>query len=329
MNIQFRADASSKIGSGHIRRCLTLAEAIKRHGPHKIQFISDLNGTEHLIGNINKLGIDLKNPSHNNFPENTDWLIIDSYDIDKKWEKQKSDITDKIFVIDDLANRQHHCHLLLDQNFYSDANTRYQKLVPKQCKLLLGPQYSLLRNEFLTFKNCTNRDINKLNKLLVNFGGTDPAGMTLKTLNLIKGFKFEINVVVGKGVPSLDQIKKLCEAHENMNLHIQTSEMARLIYEADLAIAANGTSTWERCCLGLPTISISIADNQVDLSNHLHKLGGCFYVGKHTDKDIGDKILNQLNLCRENPNLLQEQSNIIKKLTDGNGANKIAGIICG
>ena len=327
MNLLFRADASSEIGSGHIRRCLTLAEAIQRLGTHKIQFMSDLSGATHLRDNLTNLGINVLNPLTDLIPTDTDWLIIDHYKIDIEWETKHSQENRKILVIDDLANRKHLCDVLLDQNYFKDIDSRYTNLVPKNCNQLLGPRYSLLRTEFSNALKKYNRKFNSVNSLLINFGGTDPVGMTLKALLLVKDFDLQIDVVVGQGVSDLEEIKKNC-TNKNIKLHIQTNKMAEIILNSDLAIAANGTSTWERSCLGLPTISISIADNQVELSKCLHEINGCFYIGHYSDNDISFKIKEQLNSCMNDPQNLEGQSQVIRKLSDGQGADYVAKVIC-
>ena len=201
MKVAIRVDASNKIGTGHVIRCLTLAIQMRRSGDFvlficrelpghlceliesngfdvfrlpakKIQFesIAHSSGTPHASW----LGVDWETDaaqtydcmlSHGFF----DWLIVDHYAIDYCWEKKLSPLTKKLMVIDDLANRKHDCDLIIDQNLYSKFERRYDNLVPKNCHKLLGPKYVLLRKEFLTSKKKTQ--INSTNKIFVSFYG--------------------------------------------------------------------------------------------------------------------------------------------------------------
>jgi UDP-2,4-diacetamido-2,4,6-trideoxy-beta-L-altropyranose hydrolase len=197
-----------------------------------------------------------------------DWLIVDHYAIDIKWERALRPYFKHLMIIDDLADRYHDCEILLDQNFYSNYQYRYQQLVPKSCNLLLGPQYALLRPEFGEMHRCVKMRNGEISNILVFMGGSDSTNETKKVLLALEKINFAgvVNVVVGYSNPYRDEIIEICNRHENYKFYCQVDNMAELMNKADLAIGAGGSTTWERCCLALPSLVISVAENQVVLA---------------------------------------------------------------
>lgn len=313
MNIAIRVDSSFIIGSGHLMRCLTLAEQIKSQIQANIVFISrDLDKNMNCL--VENRGFDLyvlpKKTNNNQLPGYEQWLtvtqqedaeevkgflqkqqvdllIIDSYAIDYKWENIVRPLVKKIMVIDDLANRKHDCDILLDQNYYADMKLRYQGLVPKYCNQLIGPEYALLREEFYIAKKKLRKRTGIIKNILVFFGGSDPSNETCKTLEALIQLKttdIAINVVVGASNPHKDSLRLIC-AENNFNYLCQVSNMGQLMAEADLAIGAGGSTTWERCFLELPSIVVTIADNQIDIAKEANAIGIINYLGHYTDVD--------------------------------------------
>lgn len=319
MIVAIRVDSSVQIGSGHVMRCLTLAEQLKGLGAEVFFICSD------LAGNMADL-IEIKGYTVECFPcvesakqgdkwendlkytqkilvgiqKQVDWLIIDHYGLDVSWENQLRAYAKKIMVIDDLANRQHDCDLLLDQNLYLDMDHRYQELVPSNCKQLLGPQYVLLRTEFYeTRKKMRERD-GKVRRVLIFFGASDCTNETGKILEVIKQLNrpdIAIDVVVGVTNPNKEQIQELCNSMFHTTFHCQIDHMAQLIANADLAVGAGGTAIWERCFLGLPSITIVVADNQRQTTEAVAKLGATLYVGESstiTTQQLSQCIMKML-----------------------------------
>ena len=317
-NIVIYANSSYSIGNGHVMRCLTLADYFKTKGAN-LTFMTDKS----LAGNISNLiaakGYKITQPSLENIPQDTNWLIIDNYDTDQVFESQARKYTKYIMVIDDLADRPHDCDLLLDQNLYINAETRYHDLVTENSTLLLGPKYALLRDEFLQERTNLRDKDGKVNRIFVNFGGTDPVDMTSTTLGILKNYNIETDIIVGANSAHLEKLKKTCANIANFNLHIQTPSIAKLMAKSDLAIAAGGSSVWERCCLGLPSIIVSIADNQLELSETLEKQEMCFYAGFYSDYEIDKEISKLLNYCINSPIMLETCSKEIMALSDGRG----------
>lgn len=314
----FRADASTQIGSGHVMRCLTLAQKLKKEKQAKVYFVMRL-----LEGNLINLVKDKgftvltlpETPVNNDLQgyvkwltvtqkqdaedtkaviselSNIDLLVVDSYAIDYIWENELRPYVKKIMIIDDLANRKHNCDILLDQNFYLNKEERYKRLVPENCQLYLGPKFALLREEFYKAKaNLRKRDGN-IKNILVFFGGNDLTNETEKTIKAIEMLNrpdITVNVVVGNSNTNQEKIKKLCDQNLQFKFYCQVDNMAELMNEADLAIGAGGTTIWERYFMELPSIVISVADNQTKICEDCAAEGILNYLGKYSDVNIED-----------------------------------------
>jgi UDP-2,4-diacetamido-2,4,6-trideoxy-beta-L-altropyranose hydrolase len=356
MNVVIRTDASLEIGTGHVMRCITLAKQLKREGAN-ITFVCR-NFPGNSISFIQSQGFHVyslsfsKNQNHGqwirdnwqkdaeetkqiiqNLKKKTDLLIVDHYGLDSKWENDFRKTVTRIMVIDDLADRSHDCDLLLDQNYYLDMQNRYIGLIPDTSIQLLGPDYVLLRDEFLSINLKEIKRDGKINNILVFFGGTDPTGETLKALQAIQELNridIEFNVVVGASNLKKVEIKKKCEQMSNVTFFCQVSNMAELMMKADLAIGAGGTTSWERCYLGLPSILIIVADNQKEVTQAIAQKGAALLLGESSlvSDMVISKVLNALigNLTKlyemmrrswkiVNPNIVKEQL-VTKKIME-------------
>jgi UDP-2,4-diacetamido-2,4,6-trideoxy-beta-L-altropyranose hydrolase len=285
-----RADASVHIGAGHVMRCLTLAQRARRHGV-QVEFLSrDEPGALHELVQaqgftVHRLGAcddDREAVRALAAAQPVDWLVLDHYRIDAVWERSVRDAVRHILVIDDLANRAHDCNVLVDANYWPDAERRYRGLLPDGCISLLGPRFLLLRDEFVQARRDLHRDTSRVQRVLVNFGGTDEANATLlalQALALLEAGDLALDVVIGETNPNRDSLLAALQGLPDARLHVQTSEMARLIAQADIAIGACGSSTWERCFLGLPTLALVLADNQRLAAEQLDREGVLINLG--------------------------------------------------
>lgn len=302
-SVVIRVDASVIIGSGHVMRCLNLADRFKSLGVKVVFVCRDYPGNMFKV--IEKRGYqclqlafdDQGGYSEQEMSDNylkwlwvsqqqdadetlavlsknrikPDLLVIDHFGLDLEWERCLRVLTGKILVIDDIA-RSHECDYLLDQNYYANANQRYLEKVSRNCKLFLGPEYFLFSQEMLEqAKNIRKRT--ELKKIFVFFGGADPENYTLKTLQVALLFpQLEFYVVVGCSNPNYFAIAKFCEQQDNCFLHYNIDYMPRLINECDLGICAGGVNTWERILLKLPSIVYPVAENQVEICSVLGKM---------------------------------------------------------
>jgi len=249
------------------------------------------------------------------------WLIIDHYGVDKKWESKIRKYVEKIIVIDDLANRKHNCDVLIDQNFYKNMKKRYEKLVPRDCIQLEGPKYALLRSEFKSIRKKLKRKY-RLRYILVSFGGSDPTNETYKVLRalMMLNLKCKIDVVVGSNNPNKILIKRLCSNISFCSFHEQPKNIAKLMAKADLAIGAGGTTTWERCCLGLPAIVSILSDDQQKLTEEVAKIGCVINLGR-VSKLTSTNYVNALK--KTETRMLQRMSEKCLRLVDGCGARRV------
>ncbi|MGE5701490.1 MAG: UDP-2,4-diacetamido-2,4,6-trideoxy-beta-L-altropyranose hydrolase [Clostridia bacterium] len=345
MKAVFRADASVVIGSGHLMRCLTLAKMLRKNGASVTFVTRDLGGDfSSLVENENFpliqlpvpkegivtakeheqwLGVEWQMDAEDTIASlqnvgSVDWLIVDHYGIDNRWERFIRPFVSKIMVIDDLADRLHDCDLLLDQNYYDNMHTRYDGLVAPSCQMLLGPQYALLREEFTGMvKKGRIRD-GEVKRILVFFGGSDPTNETMKTLEALRSLTLSeivTDVVVGVGNPAKEQVKQFCSEMPNTNYHCQIENMAELMMLADLSIGAGGSTTWERCYLGLPTIIIMTASNQVETTKALAKNQIVWNLGFHSDVTV-EEVRNALREVLKHTEKVRELSFKAKKFLE-------------
>lgn len=335
MKVVIRTDATNQIGTGHFMRCLTLAEGLKKQAAH-ICFISrnlpaylremlTTKDMEFILLDGNANGTDELNHSHwlgSSQAQDAqatvqvmsdqvwDWLIVDHYALDNRWESVLRQSVKKIFVIDDLADRQHDCDLLLDQNYYADMETRYIGKVPRNCQLLLGQRYALLREEFAdTYKHLRVRN-GQVRRIMVFFGGSDVTNQTQKTLDAIKILAKQdimVDIVVGASNPHKEKVKQQCNDMPNVQYHCQVSNMAELMNCSDLAIGAGGATTWERCVLGLPSLTLVFADNQLQTTADLAEFGAIQFLGWAHEVSVV-MLTQSIRDCIERPELLHKLS---------------------
>lgn len=356
INVLIRTDASFQIGTGHVMRCLTLADQLLSKGCNveficrplpgnlcsyienkgfKVHRLSVPSATDYrtVLRHGHWLGVHWKTDAHEtiqvlddfkNRGYEIDWLIVDHYALDRNWESCLQTYVKKIMVIDDLADRFHQCDILLDQNFFGDHCNRYKQLVPRDCKTLLGPKYALLRSDFVKFrKRIVIR--NRVRRVLVFLGGSDPSNETVKALNSIKLLNrpdLIYHIVVGSSNPQKDVIQEMCESLPNVYYHCQISNMAELMSNADLAIGACGVATWERCCLGLPSLVITVANNQEAIANYVAQAGAIIHLGVASEVTV-DRIVQSMNRIIDDSEALSKMSVAGMKLVDGLGTKRV------
>ena len=254
------------------------------------------------------------------FKNEKNLLLVDNYELSKMWETSLKPVVDKIIVIDDFSNRSHNCNLFIDQNLHT-KNKESNKKNSKNCKKLLGPKYALLRKEFVEGRRTVKRRSGKINRVLILFGGSDEKNQTLKVIKKIVNEKINVDVIVGEPNKNKTKIKKICSRMENFTYYQQPKNIAKIMKKADLAIGAGGIITWERCCLGLPSIVAIVSKNQEDATNAVSKKGCLINLGRVeqlTSEDYLNAIrnLNSRKLIRMHKKCLE--------LVDGKGTERVA-----
>jgi len=354
--VAIRVDASLEIGSGHVMRCLTLAEALRKRGKHlvficrehpgnlldlvrergfeviplpagKNEFGRDEGGEENTPPHSAWLGCDWQTDADQTravlAQRDPDWLIVDHYALDSRWETALRANYRKLMVIDDLADRRHECDLILDQNLQIPG--RYAGLLAKNCRTLLGPRYALLRQQFANARR-TNRARNgTVSQLLVFFGGVDSSGETQKALTAIGMLDrpdLMVDVVIGPTNPNRLGIEATCRSYSNMTPYFQVEDMAARMAEADLFVGSGGSSSWERCCLGLPSLVLSTADNQIAQCEALARFGAQVYLGVARSV-TSERLLQVIGGVLHLPELLNHLSERSQQLVDAMGAERV------
>jgi len=229
------------------------------------------------------------------YPRSERLLVVDHYGLDYRWETMLRSCVDKILIIDDLANRRHECDFLLDQNLYEDLESRYDGLVPENCRLFLGPAYALIRKEFREAKAKMKPRDGQVKRILIFMGGSDPTNETMKALKAVQMLErtdIAVDVVVGANHPFREEIQKKCLDTPTTNFYCQTDRMADLMAEADLAIGGGGTATWERCYMELPSLVVTVAKNQEQVAEYLHRIGAIGLLG--AKEEITEKVITNV-----------------------------------
>jgi UDP-2,4-diacetamido-2,4,6-trideoxy-beta-L-altropyranose hydrolase len=352
----FRADASFEIGTGHVMRCLTLANALRDRGC-KCHFVCrDLPGNLselirehghaiHLLASDDEGGgksstwVDA--PNHANWlrtdwksdaaetlaeiGENiVDWLIVDHYALDAQWELRLRIKCSQIMVIDDLADRLHDCDLLLDQNLIAGRDLLYQNKVSPTCRLMLGPKYALLQPEYAELHARTPLREGVVNNILVYFGGADNdnlSSMAVSAFLSLQRKDLTLDLVINPAGTHADMIRRQVLECPSVTIHNTLSSLARLMVKADLAIGAGGTTSWERSCLGLPSVVITLAENQVLIAAELDKLGVIRWLGDKSQVRETDLVKELTTVITEG--LHPSWSERCSQIVDGRGAERV------
>lgn len=338
MNVVIRTDSSISIGTGHLIRCLTLADGLKQQGigvhfvcreekGNLIELIENRGYEVHRLPSNIELRAEKKLTQiilekKLTFP---DWLIIDHYDIDCSWEISFRKYVKKIMVIDDLANRKHDCDLLLDQNYNVD-NERYHGLIPDHCVQLLGPRYALVRPQFREARENLRKRNGEVKRILVFMGGADPTNQTCKVLGAIKKLNspvIAVDTVIGTANKHREEIESLASNMSNTICHYNVENMSELMAVADLSIGAAGTTAWERSCVGLPSLVITIANNQIEIAENLAKSGIVINLGWFEDVKK-TKITSALKNLLDKPDIIRQMSIDGMRMVDALGTERVA-----
>jgi UDP-2,4-diacetamido-2,4,6-trideoxy-beta-L-altropyranose hydrolase len=327
----FRVDASPSIGSGHVRRCLVLAEALAADG-WSVAFAC-CAGTKEAVPSLARGRFAYRvvpaehkgsTPLHDPAADGCDLLVVDHYELDARFEHACRSWAKTILVIDDLADRPHDCDILLDQTPGRPASD-YTSLVPGNCTILAGSQFALLDPRFRQAREQLGAPADQIRRVLVSFGGTDPAGATVRALEALGVAKLRaaVDVVLGTDNDNMGRIRQLAaELDPPAMVHVSVDDMAGLIASADMAIGAGGVSALERCCLGMPSIIITIADNQHKLAAELalaHAAENLGPLAGLSVRDIADAVVR----AASDPAWRREMRAAALAIADGLGVARV------
>ncbi|WP_306916600.1 MULTISPECIES: UDP-2,4-diacetamido-2,4,6-trideoxy-beta-L-altropyranose hydrolase [unclassified Arthrobacter] len=355
----FRVDASSVIGSGHVMRCLTLAEELRSRGGDCLFVCRTSEGD--LVGEIRRrgfsampmgtVGTDIVTESVSaldhadwlaggwQFDVNEtlqflggvtfDWLVIDHYGIDLQWESEfrAARPTARLACIDDLADRAHECDLLIDQNL-GRRTQDYTALVPPTCKSLVGTRYALLRPEFRAVRAeslARRREGLCPERVFVNLGGVDMANMTARVIEALaelpESNKIKVDIVLGGSAPHADSVRRTARKLPlDTTVYVNTARMADLMALADVAVGAGGGTSWERCSLGLPSMVLELAPNQRNVVLALASHDVAYIL---EDRTLTASVLEAWKKLQDPERLLQMSMNA-SNLVTGDGAMLVA-----
>jgi len=329
VRVLIRADASSQIGIGHVIRCLTLARQLTARGATVSFACLELPG--HQLARIAEAGhgvfalpaqgdelvaLDALLPG----PLCFDGIIVDHYGLDARWESAARRWTRRIMAIDDLADRSHACDLLLDQNYTASA-AAYRALVPDACEILAGPRYALLGE---AFRQARAPGADGSRRVLVSFGGFDQAGMTLKTLQALEGIDdVQVQCIAGQAIPDLAALQALVARRPGWEVQTFVHDLPQRMANAALFVGAGGGTTWERAAMGLPSLCVSVADNQVGNAQALARDGMHLYLGPAQEVTLAG-LRRAIAGLLDDAALRQQFAARSQRLVDGLGVQRVA-----
>lgn len=356
LQVAFRVEASARIGTGHLMRCLTLADALSRQGAVCHFLARDWGPLRALVQSRGHQTValpawssgagpvaDPEAPPHVDWlggPWQEDaeqtrlqlarigasWLVVDHYALTAAWERAVRPATRHLMVIDDLADRPHDCDLLLDANAHPEPVQRYRHRVNPAARCLFGPRYALLRDEFLQARKA-QPPFAQRRSLFIGFGGADADNLTLRSVRAAASLcaaGIPCDVVVGASYPYLDSLRQALAvpAHASTRLHVATDQVAQCMGQARMAVCGGGVSTWERMCMGLPSLVMAAADNQVEALRHLQDRGWIRLLGRASE--VSDAMLaHEIQAFWQSSEALASMAGQGVAVVDGQGARRV------
>ena len=348
--VVFRVDASEKIGTGHVRRCLSLAQALRALGTDVVFLSRELGVDVSAMLGSTGFELDMLPPPDGPVPRSdavphadwagvdsdldveqtgnwllrhgasADWVLIDHYGFDAQWHRTMATIAGtRVAVIDDTADRRIDAALLIDHNYSADHVAKYAGLINADAKILGGPRYALLSPSYVEAKRCPIRS--EVTSIGVFMGGIDAGFYSAQALAACRsaGYNGRVEIVSTSSNPRLAELSAAVVADGNAKLSIDLSDLADFFARHDLQIGAGGGATWERCCTGAPTIAWVVADNQRHVLGPLRNLGALHTIGGDS-KSLSEAIRS---LCNDYSYRTQ-LSDAARRLVDGRGADRVA-----
>lgn len=340
--VAFRADASLAIGAGHVMRCLSLADGLRGAGA-RVRFVCRAD-EGHLGETIVSRGFevdllatagsadDAAQTARMLAGADLDWVVVDHYASDQTWDVELGRVAERVMVIDDLADRPRGCQLLLNQNS-SDADALYAGLLPSSCRVLAGPRYALLRAQFAEARQrlSDRRPADPVRRVLVSLGGMDAGNVTTAVLRALRRANLpseaRIIVLLGPTAPWAEAVREAAaELPWPVEIRVGATDMAALLLEADLAIGAAGSSSWERCAVGLPSVMIVVADNQRAPALTLQRAGAAVVL---MAEELDSRLAEVVTMLAHDPAARAGLSSASAALVDGQGVRRVVQAMMG
>lgn len=330
-DLLIRADANTNIGTGHVMRCLALAQAWQNVG-----------GTAHFLcakvpdGLVARLTAEgmvlhrLNEPSGSKEDAEqttmlaqkigSGWVVEDGYHFDADYQRAIKNVGLRLLAIDDYGHAKHYvADLVLNQNIYANESLYHNREPTTQ--LLLGTEYALLRREFWPWRGWRRMIPNVARNILVTMGGGDPDNQTLKVIRAIQqinGADLSVIVVVGGSNPHLATLEVAISDSPSIRLIQNVTNMPELMTWSDIAISAGGSTCWELAFLGVPALLIATAENQLGIVQHLHSRGIAFHIGWYNEISV-DMISDSLFMLTSDIHMRTDMCLFGQSLTDGEG----------
>ena len=315
----FHVEGSATIGQGHVRRCLTVAHELNDRGWHCI-FYSPATASD--VTSIVGAAV----PVTGSLPEGpVELMVVDSYDTDVSYERSLRDQAGLILAFDDRPIRHHECDVLIDAS-PGRAGSDYRGLVPESCELLVGPGFAPVSERFVERREASlarRRAVTDPTRVFVSFGASDSGSMTLRTIRALASVTpgIHFDAAVTSVAPRVDELRDTGEQLANVTVHVDSDDIAGLMMEADLAVGAAGTTSLERCCLGLPAIVCVTAENQMDVARGLEAAGAAVVTSAERTEDA---LVESFRSLLDDPSRTRTMSEAAAALCDGLGAGRVA-----
>lgn len=362
LHIAVRVDASAAMGTGHLRRCLALTQALQEQGAQVTLIVRALDGVAQQVLQSFPVPVlwlppapaGLPVPATADLPPHhawagiawqqdaqqtsdalrgapTDWLVVDHYAFDSRWhDAVRQGLGCRLLVVDDVADRQLSADILLDHNWAADHSEKYQGRLPRHPVWLVGPRYALLSAAYRAAPRYRFRP--EVRSLGIFMGGTDPGGISARVLDCVRndvGFTGAVEVVSTSASPHLEKLRKACATSPGTTLTLDEPDLAAFFARHDLQIGAGGGATWERCCIGIPTIALVIADNQAASITGLHQMGAllaaCLPLAPTAARESETRTLScAVRELLQYADVRQQMGESALALVDGRGAQRVA-----
>ena len=358
MRIAIRADASVEMGTGHLRRCMSLLQALieldaqvclvtRAHDSVASQLLRDVPCPVHWLHTPlaeRAIAADAAAPPHADWAGvpgsqdaqetiraliewHPDWVVVDHYAFDARWhDAVRAALDCRLLVIDDTADRLLAPDVLLDHNWAPDHRAKYAGRLTREPHWLAGPRYALLSSAYRKAPKYSFHET--VRSIGIFMGGTDPDGISVRALAAcrVAGFSGPVEVASTSSNPHLAALRQACTADGHATLTLDAPDLAAFFARHDLQIGAGGGATWERCCIGAPTLTVMVAKNQIFSVPLLASLGVIHMAGNPMRWSFPSStvIATHLNTLFLNPQSRKDLSDRSRQLVDGKGAHRIA-----